>query len=56
MIRLAFPAAKERLAELRAGDGVSLSGRLLTGRDPNSSDWITAHTDALITLLLPVMD
>ncbi|MCV7377911.1 TetR/AcrR family transcriptional regulator [Mycobacterium alsense] len=29
--------------------------RLLTGRDPNDAGWITAHADALITILLPGM-
>ena len=27
--------------------------RLLTGQDPQSTTWITAHADALITVLLP---
>ena len=27
--------------------------RLLTGHDPQSTTWITAHADALITVLLP---
>jgi hypothetical protein len=27
--------------------------RLLTGRDPRSPEWIDAHADALITILLP---
>jgi AcrR family transcriptional regulator len=29
--------------------------RLLTGRDPKDAAWITAHADALITILLPGM-
>jgi TetR/AcrR family transcriptional regulator len=27
--------------------------RLLTGRDPNNPNWIDAHADALVTILLP---
>jgi TetR/AcrR family transcriptional regulator len=27
--------------------------RLLTGHDPQSSKWMSAHADALITTLLP---
>jgi AcrR family transcriptional regulator len=27
--------------------------RLLTGRDPSSSDWIRAHADGLVAILLP---
>ncbi|MCL2810862.1 MAG: FumA C-terminus/TtdB family hydratase beta subunit [Clostridia bacterium] len=32
-IRVTFPAARQTLATLRAGDRVLLSGRMLTGRD-----------------------
>jgi hypothetical protein len=27
--------------------------RLLTGRDPSNPEWIAAHADALIAILLP---
>jgi TetR/AcrR family transcriptional regulator len=27
--------------------------RLLTGRDPKSPNWIDAHADALVSILLP---
>jgi TetR/AcrR family transcriptional regulator len=27
--------------------------RLLTGRDPSSPDWIRAHADGLVAVLLP---
>lgn len=30
--------------------------RLLTGRDPRSPDWIRAHADGLVTVLLPGLD
>jgi TetR/AcrR family transcriptional regulator len=30
--------------------------RLLTGRDPHEPEWISAHADALITILLPGID
>jgi TetR/AcrR family transcriptional regulator len=30
--------------------------RLLTGRDPRTPDWIRAHADALVAILLPGLD